>query len=91
MVVQSLIQAPLVYNNDKRKFSSSFRISRNALTSRTHRNLREDSRSVTWRDVTTCPGISGRPILPDYPVLPGPTGKVIFEQNPGSPAISSYL
>eukprot|EP00954_Amorphochlora_amoebiformis_P002682 210832-Amorphochlora_amoeboformis.AAC.1 len=54
-------------------------ISRNVLTSRTHRNLRESSGNVTWRDVPMRHSISGSPVLPGttrhYPVLPGTTGK----------------
>eukprot|EP00954_Amorphochlora_amoebiformis_P023448 1360130-Amorphochlora_amoeboformis.AAC.1 len=51
-------------------------ISRNVLAFRTHRNLRESSGNVTWRDVTLCHSISGSPVLPGttrhyHPILPG--------------------
>eukprot|EP00954_Amorphochlora_amoebiformis_P021339 1345738-Amorphochlora_amoeboformis.AAC.1 len=47
--------------------------------------------SVTWRDVTFCHGILEADTTGYCPALPSATGKVISEQSPGSPAISSYL
>eukprot|EP00954_Amorphochlora_amoebiformis_P018522 1326635-Amorphochlora_amoeboformis.AAC.1 len=47
------------------------------------------SGSVTWRDVTLRHSISGSPVL--QPGTTGTTSRVVSEQSPGSPAISSYL